>query len=133
MYLSEGKKNRGTYNTQIYSKLSRPNTVPSRTLHAVYRYLEQRPHSVLYSLIPLTYTRLSLSLYIYIYIFNAFISGHVGTPEIAGRYLAVFQVLISSRTRVPPTPARRRVVAPLCRLRPLCQPPPLYPHHRVPR
>jgi len=42
------------------------------------------------------------------YIFNAFISGRAGTPEIAGRYLAVFQVLISSRSRChttqPPTP-----------------------------
>lgn len=38
------------------------------------------------------------------YIFNAFISGRAGTPEIAGRYLAVFQVLISSRSRChPPT------------------------------
>lgn len=43
------------------------------------------------------------------YIFNAFISGRAGTPEIAGRYLAVFQVLISSRSGCyppihPPTP-----------------------------
>lgn len=36
-----------------------------------------------------------------LYIFNAFISA-AGTPEIAARYLAVFQVLISS-VRVPPT------------------------------
>lgn len=37
------------------------------------------------------------------YIFNAFISGRAGTPEIAGRYLAVFQVLISSRSRYHPS------------------------------
>lgn len=42
------------------------------------------------------------SLSVCIYIFNAFISGHAGIPEIAGRYLAVFQVLISSRTRYHP-------------------------------
>lgn len=41
------------------------------------------------------------------YIFNAFISGRAGTPEIAGRYLAVFQVLISSRSRVPPNHPQR--------------------------
>lgn len=59
---------------------------------------------------------LSLSLS-YAYIFNAFISGHVGKPEIAGRYLAVFQVLISSRAH-PPWPGGGGV-APLCKLRPL--------------
>lgn len=42
------------------------------------------------------------TIHISLYIFNAFISGHVGTPEIAGRYLAVFQVLISSRTGYHP-------------------------------
>lgn len=53
------------------------------------------------------------------YIFNAFISGRAGTPEIAGRYLAVFQVLISSRSRVPPNhpPADEEGGARLCRLR----------------
>lgn len=54
------------------------------------------------------------TIYISLYIFNAFISGHVGTPEIAGRYLAVFQVLISSRTGYHPPSAGGGCT--LCRL-----------------
>lgn len=64
------------------------------------------------------------------YIFNAFISGRAGTPEIAGRYLAVFQVLISSRSRSltaarSPTATHRRadgVGGAVCCCCTLCRP-----------
>lgn len=72
------------------------------------------------------------TIYISLYIFNAFISGHVGTPEIAGRYLAVFQVLISSRTGYHPPSAGGGAPSADWKLRPLYRPPPFYPHHRLP-